>query len=206
MTTQIAHRNDQRIGKRIAQRISRRIIVRLVAVLALAFVVPLLHVESASAAQALAVSGRPGYVSLNGPMITGYDMATRLSNGTYFYSRSFETSGITVGRSSAYTGTQYVYVTYRLQDYSGGWRTWQQRSYHGYVAANGTLSFPRWVYNPASVANNRAAYRFTIQISWYHPTTSQLLGQEVLIPNNYYDTKCQTQYLRCNAYTDGIFF
>lgn len=183
-------------------------ITRLVAALAIALLVPLLHSPSASAAQIVQPSGRPGYVSLNGPMITGYDFQTRLANGTYFYSKSWEASGFTVGRSAAYNGVQDVVGIYALQRFvNGQWTTWTRREYSGRVSGTGTVNFPRWAYYPSNQPNSRYAYRFVYVIAWFVAGTTQRLGMETIVPSTTADNRCHTRFgLRCESYWDGIVF
>ena len=53
-------------------------LTRLIASLSLALLVPLLHMPAANAAKYQVSTGHLGAVSLNGPMLNGYDHQTRL--------------------------------------------------------------------------------------------------------------------------------
>jgi hypothetical protein len=184
-------------------------LARIAAVLVVALLVPFLHTSPASAAQYAQLSGRPGSVSLNGPMLTGYDMRTRLSNGTYVFSKSWEASGFTVGRSPAYTGTQDVVGIYVLQRYiNGTWTAWVSQNYSGRVSGTGTLRFPAWVHHPTNVPSYRQSYRVAYVVAWYVAGTSQNLATVTITPSTTADNRCHTVFgfFRCDAYWDGIVF
>lgn len=183
-------------------------LARTIAVLVVALLLPLLHTTSADAAQYESVSGRPGSVTLQGAMVTGYDMSTRLANGTYFFSKSWEAGGFTVGRSPAYAGTQDVIGVYALQRFvNGTWTTWVSRTYNGRVSGNGTLRFPAWAHHPANVPNNRASYRVVYGVAWYVAGTTRHLSTVTIRPSTTADNRCHTRFgLRCDAYWDGIVF
>ncbi len=191
-----------------AKKTTMNLWARLVAVLAIALLVPILHAPTADAAQFQTPTGRPGAVNLNGPMITGYDFQTRLANGTYFYSKSWEASGFTVGRSPGYAGAQDVVGIYALQRHiNGRWTTWESRTYNGRVSGAGTLRFPQWAHYPTNQPNSRYGYRMIYVVGWFVAGTNQSVGSATVVPSTTNDNRCHTRFgLRCEAYWDGIVF
>ena len=186
-----------------------KILTRLVAALAITLLLALLHTASATAAALFpGWTGRLGAVTLNGPMLTGYDLQTPLANGTSLTSKSWGASGFTVGSSPAYSGTQDVVVTYSLQrNINGQWTQWVQQDYRGRVTGAGTLLFPPWTYTPASLPINRFGYRFVYGITWFVVGTNNQLGSTWVVPNSTADNRCQIRFgTPCAVYWDGIVF
>ena len=160
----------------------------------------------AEAATTVGAAGRIGSITLNGPMINGYDVGQRLANGTYFYSKNWNVGGFTVTRSPA-SYRQRVTGKSTIQKWNGArWVDIQSRTWSGTVAGTGTLRFPGWTYSPTNVPNNRASYRVNFLITWTNTANGQLVALTGVVPNKYSDNRCATTFFTCRTYTDGINF
>jgi hypothetical protein len=182
-------------------------LTRLVAALALGLLLPLLHAPSASAAQVQSSTGQRGSVWVDAPMITGYDHRVRMASGYYLSTKSWEVGGFTAGRSPAYAGAQDIVGVYIIQRYVGGrWVGWTNTTYSGRTSS-GALTFPRWVYNPATLQDTRYAYRTVYFIAWMVAGTDRQIASATIMPNRVADNRCVMQFgTRCEAYWDGIVF
>lgn len=178
-----------------------RLVVVAVALALLATLVSLSTAHPASAAVAQSVSGRTGSVSLNGPLITGRD----IMYPTY-YIRTFETAGVTVAPSSAYSGTQTVLGGYVLERYvNGAWRTVQSTgSYSGNVSGTGRLRFPAVTFGNAPQYTGQFPYRIAVALVWTKASTGAVIGSERIISSTTSDNRCATRMIRCLTYTDSI--
>lgn len=183
------------------------VLIRIVAALTFLLALTFAHPPTADAAQVYSPAGRPGPVNLNGPMVTGYDFQTRLADGRYLTTKSWEASGFSVGRSPAYNGSQDIVAVYALQRFvDGRWTTWVQRQYSGRTSG-GAITFPRWVYSPPTLQDRRYGYRVVYVLGWFVAGTNQHLGSESIIPSTTADNRCQMRFgTRCDAYWDGIVF
>jgi hypothetical protein len=159
----------------------------------------------ADAATLSSTAGRTGTIWMNGPMINAWDLGTRLSNGTTFYTKNFNVGGITVGRSPS-SSSQRVTVVSALQRWDGRWVNIQTRTRSGVVSGTGTVKFPEWTWSPTGVPNNRKSYRVIHGVYWYDLSSGQLLALTALLPNTVADNRCSTLNFRCTSYTDGLNF
>ena len=130
------------------------------------------------------------------------------ADGRYLPYRTWQASGLTVGRSGAYAGMQDVVVIYYLQRIvNGSWVTWASQTYSGRMSGAGTVTFPRWVFNPSSQPSYRNSYRVVYGLAWAVAGSSQVLGNGVIVPSTTGDNRCVIAFgTPCQAYWDGIVF
>ena len=177
-------------------------------VAALALLLALLPTAPTTAAQYQGSFGRLGAVTLNGPMLTGFDTQQPGLGGTYLTIKNWQASGFTVGSSPAYSGTQDVLVIYSLQRFiNGQWTQWVKMDYSGRVTGAGTLRFPPWTYSIIPAFNTRFPYRVVYGLTWRIAGTTTTLGTTGVGPNSMADNVCRMRFgTPCQAYPDGISF
>lgn len=183
----------------------RRVSIAAMAAVLVALMLSLVSPVKADAAMYFGNAGRIGQVTLDGPMITAWDLGIRLANGTYFYTKNWNVGSFLVARSPS-SWSQTVTAESTLQRWDGRWVDVQKRTFSGTVTGNGTLRIPSWTWSPTNVPNNRFGYRVNYVIVWNDATTGQLLAYTAVLPNALSDNKCQTKNLRCSAFTDGVNF
>ena len=184
-----------------------KILTRLGAALASTLLLAFLHTASPTAAQWYGRTGQIGAVTLNGPMLTGYDGQRPGLGGTYLTVKNFEATGITVGSSPAYPGPQDVLAIYVLQRViNGQWTNLTQSPmYQGRVTGAGRWRFPAWTYS--SMTQNRFSYRFIYYITWGVADTGTVLGSTFVVPDSTGENRCQIRYgTHCVPYTHSIWF
>ena len=178
------------------------------AVAVIATLVTTLSAQPASAATTQSVTGRPGAVSLYGPMITGRDQIVYNGYPGYgsYYTRIFDIAGVSVGRSGAYAGTQRIYGAYLLQRYyDGAWRTVQQSTtWYSTVSGTNRLSFPAYTFTGGQQMLGSYGYRIAVVLTWQNTSTGAILGRERVVPSTTADTRCATRMIGCRSYWDGI--
>ena len=171
-----------------------------------AVLLSLVTAQPASAAIAQNISGRPGAVSLNGPLITGRDIMYYNGYAGSYYTRTFSTAGVKVAPSRAYAGTQRVQGRYALQRWvNGGWQNVQFSGvYTGTVAGTGRLTIPAVSFSNPPQYIGRFAYRIRVSLVWTKASTGATIGMENVVSSNYSDNQCATRFISCQVYTDSI--
>lgn len=173
---------------------------------AFAMLLSVLAAQPASAAVAQNVSGRPGSVSLNGPMITGRDIMYYNGYAGSYYTRTFSTAGVKVAPSRAYAGTQRVQGRYALQRWvNGGWENVQfSGAYTGTVYGTGRLTIPSVSFSNPPQYIGRFPYRIRVSLVWTKASTGATIGMENVVSSSYSDNQCSTRFIACSVYTDSI--
>lgn len=173
---------------------------------AFAVLLSIVAAQPASAAVAQNVSGRPGSVSVNGPLITGRDVMYYNGYAGSYYTRTFSTAGVSVARSGAYAGTQRVGGSYSLQRWvNGGWQNVQiSGTYSGTVSGTGRLTFPAMSFSNPPQYTGRFPYRIRVTLVWQNYSTGAMLGVENIVASTYADNQCATRFIACRSYTDTI--
>lgn len=172
----------------------------------LAVLASVVAAQPASAAVFQNVGGRTGAVTLNGALITGRDTMQYNGYAGSYYTRMFSTAGVTVSRSSAYTGSQRVLGGYILQRYvNGAWQTVQTTSYwSGTISGTGRLTFPAFSFSNPTQYIGRFPYRIAVALVWTKASTGAVVGSGKVVSSTSSDNVCSTRFIACNRYTDSI--
>ncbi len=173
---------------------------------AFAVLLSLVAAQPASAAVTQNVSGRPGAVYVNGPLITGRDVMYYNGYAGSYYTRTFATAGVSVSRSGAYAGAQRVTGRYTLQRWANGaWQNVQfSGTYSGTVSGTGRLTFPAMSFSNPPQYTGRFPYRIRVSLVWQNYYSGATLGAENVVPSTYADNRCATRFISCQSYTDSI--